>query len=242
MLLGCFVLWTALAGGLRFALSAYFGFPALYTFSPQALLFRAPAIPFIGKAAPFVLALSLCLAFYAARRRSRFYGHTAPLLAAVLLSLFHPSSAMPFALLFLAGIAADMLRSQRGRVWRACLWLLVALQCASAAVEARAAHGSVPPGRNAVASDASPAFTLRLTYRSFSSMPDYKVHSVPIDGMHCDACVRRVTAALAKVPGVRVHRVEIGKAEVMAELAVHPQVHAAIENAGYTLPKPNVSS
>lgn len=70
-------------------------------------------------------------------------------------------------------------------------------------------------------------------------MADYEIHSVPIDGMHCDACVRRITAALAQVPGVRVHRVEIGRAEVMAEPAVHPKVYAAIEDAGYTLPKPN---
>ncbi len=67
-------------------------------------------------------------------------------------------------------------------------------------------------------------------------MPDYQVQSVPIEGMHCDACVRRVTAALAGVAGVRVHRVEIGRAEVLAEPATHGRIQAAIEDAGFTLP------
>jgi len=35
-----------------------------------------------------------------------------------------------------------------------------------------------------------------------------------IEGMHCDACVRRVTAALARVAGVEVGSVEVGSAEV----------------------------
>jgi copper chaperone CopZ len=35
-----------------------------------------------------------------------------------------------------------------------------------------------------------------------------------IDGMHCDGCVRRVTAALEKVPGATVEQVEVGSAKV----------------------------
>lgn len=35
-----------------------------------------------------------------------------------------------------------------------------------------------------------------------------------IEGMHCDACVRRVTNALAGVEGVRVDSVEVGSARV----------------------------
>ncbi len=35
-----------------------------------------------------------------------------------------------------------------------------------------------------------------------------------IDGMHCEGCVRRVTAALAKVPGAAVEKVEVGSAKV----------------------------
>ena len=35
-----------------------------------------------------------------------------------------------------------------------------------------------------------------------------------IEGMHCGACVRRVTAALEGVQGVRVTSVEVGSAKV----------------------------
>ena len=35
-----------------------------------------------------------------------------------------------------------------------------------------------------------------------------------IQGMHCDACVRRVTNALGAVPGVEVKHVEVGSASV----------------------------
>ena len=38
--------------------------------------------------------------------------------------------------------------------------------------------------------------------------------SLRIDGMHCGACVRRVTGALEKVPGLRVLAVEVGSASV----------------------------
>src|ERR1700750_3202319 len=36
-----------------------------------------------------------------------------------------------------------------------------------------------------------------------------------IDGMHCGACVRRVTDALAKIEGVQVRSVEVGLANVV---------------------------
>ena len=35
-----------------------------------------------------------------------------------------------------------------------------------------------------------------------------------ISGMHCDACVRRVTAALAKLPGVGIDHVSVGEAHL----------------------------
>jgi copper chaperone len=38
--------------------------------------------------------------------------------------------------------------------------------------------------------------------------------TLKIDGMHCDGCVRRVTAALQKVDGVEVKAVRVGAAEV----------------------------
>ncbi len=73
-------------------------------------------------------------------------------------------------------------------------------------------------------------------------MPDFQNHSVHIEGMHCDACVRRVTAALAGVPGVRVHHVEIGRAEVLAEPSTHPAVQAAIEQAGFSVLRMHATS
>lgn len=38
--------------------------------------------------------------------------------------------------------------------------------------------------------------------------------SLKIDGMHCDACVRRVTKAIESVQGVRVREVKLGAARV----------------------------
>jgi copper chaperone CopZ len=40
-----------------------------------------------------------------------------------------------------------------------------------------------------------------------------------IQGMHCGACVRRVTSALEKVGGVKINNVEVGSASV----AIDPQ-------------------
>jgi copper chaperone len=35
-----------------------------------------------------------------------------------------------------------------------------------------------------------------------------------IEGMHCGACIRRVTDALGRMEGVRVNSVEVGSADV----------------------------
>ena len=72
-------------------------------------------------------------------------------------------------------------------------------------------------------------------------MPDFNTQSIAIDGMHCDACVRRVTAALAQLPGVRVQHVEIGRAEFLGEPATYAPVRSAIEEAGYSLQEPNAA-
>jgi len=56
-----------------------------------------------------------------------------------------------------------------------------------------------------------------------------------IDGMHCDACVRRVTGALGALPGVRLNRVEVGE----ADFAYDPlktdtkAITAAIQDIGF---------
>jgi copper chaperone len=41
---------------------------------------------------------------------------------------------------------------------------------------------------------------------------DDEFFSLAIEGMHCGGCVRRVTAALEKVPGVEVADVQVGSA------------------------------
>ena len=56
-----------------------------------------------------------------------------------------------------------------------------------------------------------------------------------IDGMHCDACVRRVTNALKGVEGVRVESVEVGSANVAFDAAIvdPEQIAAAVDQIGF---------
>ena len=53
-----------------------------------------------------------------------------------------------------------------------------------------------------------------------------------IDGMHCGACVRRVTQALERIPGAEVIEVRIGAARV--ETVDATQAVSALARAGYT--------
>lgn len=57
-----------------------------------------------------------------------------------------------------------------------------------------------------------------------------------IAGMHCDACVRRVTAALAKVDGVEVKAVQVGRAEVAFDpsKAAPEAIAQAVNKIGFT--------
>lgn len=57
-----------------------------------------------------------------------------------------------------------------------------------------------------------------------------------IDGMHCEACVRRVTNALNGVDGVRVESVEVGSARVAFDnaAAAPEQIAAAVDHIGFT--------
>ena len=64
---------------------------------------------------------------------------------------------------------------------------------------------------------------------------DFTARVLTIEGMHCDACVRRVSQALGNLPGVRLQRVEVGQAQVLAEPACDPSMHEAIEKAGFTV-------
>ena len=49
-----------------------------------------------------------------------------------------------------------------------------------------------------------------------------------IEGMHCDACVRRVTTSLQKLPTVHLDRVSVGEAQVDFD-AVHLQPQAVVD-------------
>jgi copper chaperone len=55
---------------------------------------------------------------------------------------------------------------------------------------------------------------------------------VAIEGMHCEACVRRVRKALEKA-GARVESVEIGSAAVAIDGEQEKVVLAAVRDAGY---------
>ncbi len=57
-----------------------------------------------------------------------------------------------------------------------------------------------------------------------------------IDGMHCGACVRRVSQALAQTPGLEVKEVQVGAAR-LASTQDPPPVNQAVEalaKAGYS--------
>lgn len=60
---------------------------------------------------------------------------------------------------------------------------------------------------------------------------------IAIEGMHCQACVRRVEKALSAVEGAKAEKVEIGSAEVEADAARQQAVLDAVQKAGYTARK-----
>jgi copper chaperone CopZ len=57
-----------------------------------------------------------------------------------------------------------------------------------------------------------------------------------IEGMHCGACERRVTNALAGVDGVHVDSVEVGSAQVRFDAAKisAETITAAVDRIGFT--------
>jgi copper chaperone CopZ len=59
--------------------------------------------------------------------------------------------------------------------------------------------------------------------------------TLQIDGMHCGACVRRVTQALASVEGVVVNEVSVGEAKFTSSLDPAPveSAIAAVTQAGF---------
>jgi len=59
--------------------------------------------------------------------------------------------------------------------------------------------------------------------------------TLPVTGMHCGACVNRLTLALKRVPGVTVEKVEVGSAQLRYEPeVVTPEViRQAVEKTGF---------
>jgi copper chaperone len=55
--------------------------------------------------------------------------------------------------------------------------------------------------------------------------------TLSIDGMHCGACIRRVTQTLQRVPGTEVEEVRIGAARVKSHDS--SAVVSALAKAGY---------
>ncbi len=63
-------------------------------------------------------------------------------------------------------------------------------------------------------------------------MSEFTLH---IDGMHCGACVRRVSQALSQTEGLTVKEVRVGAARLESEQQPAPvdQAIAALAKAGY---------
>jgi copper chaperone len=59
------------------------------------------------------------------------------------------------------------------------------------------------------------------------------VMKLSIEGMHCDACVRRVRKAIEKVDGARVENVAVGSATVAIAENLESAVLEAVRAAGY---------
>jgi copper chaperone len=59
--------------------------------------------------------------------------------------------------------------------------------------------------------------------------------SLSIQGMHCGACVRRVTNALQSVAGVQVKSVEVGSAQVAfnSDESTAADITAAVNRIGF---------
>jgi copper chaperone len=67
--------------------------------------------------------------------------------------------------------------------------------------------------------------------------------NLKIDGMHCQACVRRVSAAIGKVEGVKSSKVEIGSAAVDFDptLTTKESIAEAVREAGFETPAATAS-
>jgi copper chaperone/Cu+-exporting ATPase len=60
--------------------------------------------------------------------------------------------------------------------------------------------------------------------------------TLSIEGMHCGACIRRVTNALQQIPGVQIGSVEVGSAllEFAPDEATPAEIAAAVDRIGFS--------
>ena len=65
-----------------------------------------------------------------------------------------------------------------------------------------------------------------------------KTAQFKIEGMHCQACVRRVTSAIEKVGGVKSSKVDVGSADVEFDPAQtsKEKIAEAVRAVGFELP------
>jgi copper chaperone CopZ len=61
----------------------------------------------------------------------------------------------------------------------------------------------------------------------------FQEFTLQIEGMHCGACVQRVTRALNQVPGTQVDEVRVGAARLHADTSAPDAYLAAIRKAGF---------
>ncbi len=62
-----------------------------------------------------------------------------------------------------------------------------------------------------------------------------KVLNLSIAGMHCGSCVRRVTAALEAISGVKIQSVQVGSAQVSfdSDTATQQEIATSIDRIGF---------
>ncbi len=119
----------AVTATLTIALVRFIAYTARTQPSPE----HAPLI--VSHQAGLTVAVLAALAFWCGSRRARYFGNSAPLLAALLLSalsaLAGPACfvwALPFALVFTAGCCADSWNTRSGHLWAAGYFLACAWQ------------------------------------------------------------------------------------------------------------------
>jgi hypothetical protein len=79
---------------------------------------------------PLVAMMAFALLAWLVSRRSRWFGNSAPLIAAIVFAFAGPVFALPFVALFVAGVFADLWQS-RSAVWRLAMVLLLVANAAA---------------------------------------------------------------------------------------------------------------